>query len=73
MPRFEPFRAVRYAPDVDLDAVIAPPYDVLSEAEVETLAERDPHNIVHVDVPRGGPDRYEEPVGCCDAGSPTGC
>ena len=60
MPRFEPFRAVRYAPDVDLDAVIAPPYDVLSEADVETLAGRDPHNIVHVDVPRGGPDRYEE-------------
>ncbi len=60
MPRFEPFRAVRYAPDVDLDAVIAPPYDVLSEAEVETLAGRDPHNIVHVDVPRGGPRRYED-------------
>ncbi len=59
MPRFLPFPAVRYAPGVDLDAVIAPPYDVLSDADVDALAARDPHNIVHVDVPRGGEDRYE--------------
>ena len=59
MPRFEPFRAVRYAPGVDLDAVIAPPYDVLADADVDALAARDEHNIVHVDVPRGGPERYE--------------
>jgi uncharacterized protein (DUF1015 family) len=59
VPRFEPFRAIRYAPDVDLAAVVAPPYDVLSDADVDELAARDPRNIVHVDVPRGGPDRYE--------------
>ena len=59
MPRFVPFRAVRYAPGTDLTAVIAPPYDVLSDADVDALAARDEHNIVHVDVPRGGPDRYE--------------
>ncbi len=59
MPSFRPFRALRYAPAVDLDAVIAPPYDVLSEADVDALAARDPHNIVHVDVPRGDEDnRY---------------
>ena len=60
VPRFEPFRAVRYAPGVDLDDVIAPPYDVLSDADVDALAKRDAHNIVHVDVPRGGDDRYEQ-------------
>jgi uncharacterized protein (DUF1015 family) len=60
VPRFEPFRAIRYAPTVDLDAVIAPPYDVLSDADVDALAARDEHNIVHVDVPRGGPDRYAD-------------
>lgn len=58
VPRFEPFRALRYAPSIDLDAVIAPPYDVLSDADVDALAGRDPRNIVHVDVPRGGDDRY---------------
>jgi len=59
MPGFIPFRALRYAPGADLSAVIAPPYDVLSDADVDALAARDPHNIVHIDVPRGGPDRYD--------------
>lgn len=58
MPGFRPFRALRYAPGTHLEAVIAPPYDVLSEADVTDLAGRDGHNIVHVDVPRGGEDRY---------------
>lgn len=51
MPRFEPFIAVRYAADVDLDSVIAPPYDVLSRAQRADYAQRDPHNVVHVDIP----------------------
>lgn len=60
MPRFEPFRALRYA-TAQLDDLIAPPYDVLSDADIDALAARHPHNIVHVDVPReaDGPDRYE--------------
>lgn len=58
MPGFHPFRALRFAPGTDLNAVIAPPYDVLSTADVAALAARDEHNIVHVDVPQGGDDRY---------------
>ena len=58
MPRFEPFRALRYRPGISFDDVIAPPYDVLSETDVQHLAGRSEHNIVHLDVPRGGPDRY---------------
>jgi uncharacterized protein (DUF1015 family) len=57
VPAFSPFRALRYAVD-DLRAVVAPPYDVLSEAEVGELAERSAHNIVRVDVPLHGEDRY---------------
>jgi uncharacterized protein (DUF1015 family) len=60
MPAFEPFRAVRYAATHDLANVTAPPYDVLSDADVDALAQRDPHNVVHVDVPRGGDTRYSE-------------
>ncbi len=58
VPRFEPFAALRYT--VDLDDVIAPPYDVVSESEVDALAARDEHNIVHVDIPRerDGDGRY---------------
>ena len=60
MPRFSPFRAVRYAAD-DLDDLIAPPYDVLSEDDLDELGGRSEYNITHVDVPREseGPDRYE--------------
>ncbi|SBN60823.1 Uncharacterized conserved protein UCP033563 [Propionibacterium freudenreichii] len=58
MPRFEPFAALRYAPSADLDKVIAPPYDVLSDADIDELEARDPHNIAWVDDPRGGDDRY---------------
>ncbi len=56
MPRFEPFAALRYAPGTDLDAVIAPPYDVLSDADVERLRSRHRDNVVHLDVPTDYPD-----------------
>lgn len=61
VPRFEPFSALRYAPDADWSKVIAPPYDVLSEADLDRLGNLDPHNIVHVDVPRerDGAGRYD--------------
>jgi uncharacterized protein (DUF1015 family) len=58
VPRFEPFIAIRYAYD-DLTSVVAPPYDVLSDADIDVLEARSPHNIVRIDVPRGGEDRYE--------------
>ena len=61
MPRFEPFAALRYSPDEPLDDVVAPPYDVLSLADVDALLARHPHNIVAIDVPldRDGAGRYE--------------
>lgn len=62
MPRFEPFAGIRY--DLgrsELAQVIAPPYDVIDAAEREDLAERDPHNAVHIDLPAeaDGDARYE--------------
>lgn len=65
VPRFEPFPALRYtavsAGSEPLDDVVAPPYDVLSSADIDALLARDEHNIVAVDVPleRDGPTRYE--------------
>lgn len=59
MPGFVPFRALRYAPTVDLQQVIAPPYDVLSDADRDELASRSPLNIVEIDVPQGE-DRYSD-------------
>ena len=61
MPRFEPFPAIRYATDlVDIQRVVAPPYDVISPERRVRLAAADPHNVVRVDLPdeADGPGRY---------------
>ena len=58
MPRFLPFAALRYADVEHLATLVAPPYDVLSDAALDHYLALDEHNITHVDVPRGGDDRY---------------
>jgi uncharacterized protein (DUF1015 family) len=62
VPRFEPFAGVRYDPArVDLDDVIAPPYDVIGPDERARLEARSPWNVVRIDLsePEGGRDRYD--------------
>jgi uncharacterized protein (DUF1015 family) len=50
MARIRPFRALRY--DVpDLDAVVAPPYDVISDEERADYLARSPYNVVHLTLP----------------------
>lgn len=51
MPDFEPFHGERYAPDVPLDRVVAPPYDVISPNERTALLARHPANAVAVELP----------------------
>ncbi|MBJ7368502.1 MAG: DUF1015 domain-containing protein, partial [Ilumatobacteraceae bacterium] len=60
MPRFEPFRALRYATD-DIGAVTSPPYDVFDENTRADYAAQHAHNVVHVDYPveSDGDARYE--------------
>ena len=56
-----PFRGLRYDPDrVDPSAVIAPPYDVVGDDDVDALQARSPFNIAHIESPRDteGEDRY---------------
>jgi len=52
VPRFEPFQALRYRRNLDLNNVCSPPYDVLSESDRNALASRHEYNIVHVDMPQ---------------------
>src|SRR5262245_18154212 len=60
VPLVRPFRALRYAPDaVDLQRVVAPPYDVISEERQRALLARDPLNVVRLDLPASEPG--EEP------------
>ncbi|MGE0880480.1 MAG: DUF1015 family protein [Acidimicrobiia bacterium] len=52
MPRFEPFRGLRYDPDYFLmENVTAPPYDVIDAAQRQALADRSKYNVVRIDVP----------------------
>lgn len=61
MPRFEPFPGLRYDPSLDLTAVTAPPYDVLSAADRAHYGGLHTANVVHIDVPAPpeGAERYE--------------
>lgn len=60
MATLRPFRGWRYAAD-RIDALLAPPYDVIGAAEREALAARHPHNVVHLILPQpaSGWDAYE--------------
>jgi uncharacterized protein (DUF1015 family) len=57
MAEVKPFRAVHYGERAGpLEALVAPPYDVISPAEREQLAELDPHNVVHLTLPVDEPE-----------------
>lgn len=53
MPDIRPFRALRYDPETvgALDAVVAPPYDVIDADLARRLLDRHPRNVVRVDLP----------------------
>ena len=59
MPEIFPFRAVRYADPQSLGLRLAPPYDVITPAQREGYAARDPENVVHLILPQGRPGRDE--------------
>ena len=61
MARIEPLRALHYdlASVGSLDAVAAPPYDVIDAPLRASLAARSPFNVVEIDLPEGnGGDPY---------------
>ena len=63
VPRFDPFRGLRYAPDkAPIGQVMAPPYDVITPSERVHLASRHAANAVLVELPEadlsGRRDRY---------------
>ncbi|MEO8969779.1 MAG: DUF1015 domain-containing protein [Solirubrobacteraceae bacterium] len=42
-----------------LQDVVAPPYDVIDAEQRAALESRSPYNVVRVDLPEGGEDRYD--------------
>jgi uncharacterized protein (DUF1015 family) len=60
VPRFEPFRGIRYdVPRLDPRRVTAPPYDVISPADREDLLAEAPENVVRIDLPVADPSAPE--------------
>lgn len=56
-----PFRAITYANQPDLSALVAPPYDVLDAAAKNALLEGHPANIVGIDLPHVPPKELGPP------------
>jgi len=50
MADVRPFRALRYAPGLDLSKAICPPFDIISTEQQRALHERSPYNAVHVEL-----------------------
>ncbi len=71
MPRFLPFRGLRYSPAhlSSLDDVVCPPYDVISPTERLALEARSPYNVVRVELPQpdGDTDPYRRAATLLDS------
>ena len=61
MAEIQPLRALHYDPSTTggLQDVVAPPYDVIDTEQRAELAQRSPYNVVRIDLPEGGADRYD--------------
>lgn len=59
-----PFRAITYSkpPHRDLSSLVAPPYDVLDAAAKKDLLDRNPANIVGIDLPHVPPKELGPPA-----------
>ena len=59
MAEFIPFRGTRFnVPNEILYSYLCPPYDVISKEKRAELLAGNPYNIVSVELPEGGDDRY---------------
>lgn len=61
MAEIKGFRALRYTPAAGgISSLICPPYDVISEDERRHFIDENEHNIIRLELPRGGDDPYAE-------------
>ncbi len=68
MAEIQPLSALRYDPSRTggLQEVVAPPYDVIDAHQRAELEQRSPYNVVRIDLPEGGDDRYERAAALLD-------
>jgi len=58
MARIKPFRGIRYNPEriADMAAVVCPPYDVISESEQTAYYDRNPYNVIRMELGKSYPE-----------------
>ena len=61
MAEIKAFKGMRYTPAAgDLNELVCPPYDIISDSQREKYIEENPCNIIRLELPKGGDERYKE-------------
>ena len=61
MAEIKAFKGMRYtSAGGDLNTLVCPPYDIISEAQRESYIKENPYNIIRLELPAGGEGRYRE-------------
>lgn len=61
MAIIKPIRALRYTQKAGaLSSCVCPPYDIVSDAEYTSLCDANEHNLIRLELPRGGEERYTD-------------
>lgn len=61
MAEIKAFKGMRYTSAAgDLNALVCPPYDIISDSQREKYVEENPCNIIRLELPKGGEERYKE-------------
>lgn len=61
MAEIKAFKGMRYTEmGGELNALVCPPYDIISDAQREDYIDKNPNNIIRLELPKGGEDRYSK-------------
>ena len=61
MAEIKAFKGMRYTSAAgDLNALVCPPYDIISDSQREKYIEENTCNIIRLELPKGGDERYKE-------------
>ncbi|MDR0991453.1 MAG: DUF1015 domain-containing protein [Ruminococcus sp.] len=61
MATVKAFNGTRFSKEAgDLNKLVSPPYDIVSDKEYDTLVALSDKNIIRLELPKGGDDRYKK-------------
>lgn len=56
MAKIIPFKGVRYSANIDINGVVTPPYDVIDAAGQEAFYEKNPYNVIRLELGKTSPE-----------------